>query len=150
MKVTKKVREMIQYLCLNDHEPKFSPGPLQEQWLQSLESGDYKQTTDVLCKQKSDESDTPKFCCLGVACWLTKGVYWTPYPHKGMGYWCANHKECSLPYEVLHNFKFFQHEGHIRETDKSLSALNDDHKFTFKEIATFVRLVPDLIFTESA
>lgn len=41
--------------------------PAQRQWVDALRSGEYEQTTNVLCRLNEDDEPVG-FCCLGVAC----------------------------------------------------------------------------------
>lgn len=41
-------------------------------WIAALRSGDYEQGQGQLCILPDSEDDTPQYCCLGVACHLTK------------------------------------------------------------------------------
>jgi len=132
-----------------------------KKWLNALESGEYRQTRYQL--------HTPEgFCCLGVACdrfnkplklKVLKSPTRTEY----------NHQSALLPVPVadylgLHSTSgAFQKDGRRvnlsikvrRGAEKgqvimvsSLTELNDEASYSFKEIAKFVRKNRDIVFQQ--
>jgi hypothetical protein len=129
-------------------------------WIEALESGKYRQTTNFLCKK--DESSRYKHCCLGVLCEV-EGI--VPTISKE-GYKRYHGKEDMLPRTVFEQFgqdgnwvidmepifgkiktsntKLFNKICKVpsdRRSEMTLTMLNDDYNLTFKEIATVLRLV---------
>lgn len=116
-------------------------GPKQLKWIEALESGEYKQGTQLL-RNLNDE-----YCCLGVACDLY-GVPWS----KGLNYYHINGIQNRLTDEVAEELKFYGCGGKHKDDDenRALWMLNDCDDFTFKEIAQVIRNNPEHYFTESA
>ena len=125
--------------------------PLQESWVEALESGDYTQTTGQLRRTPiAGEilgvavTIEEAFCCLGVACDLLPDTSWdgddtdNAYPSA----------TADLPKAVRQAFGFRTSSGvfTLDGDNKSLVGMNDEDKLSFAEIAEFVREHPDLIF----
>jgi len=119
----------------------------QQIWTGSLRSDNYEQTTGELCAVYSD--GTKKFCCLGVAC----EAYGLTYDER-LGY---DRQVSVLPYSVaawLLGLDATQIGDSARDplVDMPLdyvdrdearyylrcTALNDEHHFTFHQIADMV------------
>lgn len=99
-----------------------------EVWLQSLESGDYKQTKYTLKEKKEDGSFG--FCCLGVA---REVLFETEQK-----YFIRN--EDGINDGDSEDYEMVREELDINHGLKSeLISRNDDHNNTFLEIAEFLR-----------
>lgn len=112
-------------------------GKNQEEWVQALESGEYKQTRDVL-------RDDNGFCCFGVLCEISKLAEWK-FNDKSSNYDYLNN-QLALPPEVRAWVGLSSNAGWYSQ-GKSLTKDNDDGK-TFKEIASKIRKQPEEFFKE--
>lgn len=105
---------------------------LQEQWVEALESGEYKQGQRNLCYED-------KYCCLGVACEVM-GIEGEEM--AGFVYFKGNNI-------VLLEFEKLGLRGMRGELASgpyaSLASMNDSGK-SFKEIAQFIRDNEGLVF----
>lgn len=120
-------------------------GPLQREWLEALESGRYKQTSENL-------RDNKGFCCLGVACDLTDPNVWDEDDELGNFSW--NQEDTALPLKIMERFAFVGTMGEPQCTVQpgnpnipSLAHMND-YGATFADIAAAVRDMPRRYFTE--
>ena len=109
----------------------------QERWLTALESGEYKQTRDLL-------RDDNGFCCLGVACDLSGLGTWTPVLRRDEHVFATEDRERSttglLP--AVREWLSIASDG-----EGALADMNDDGK-TFAEIAKWIRENADEVFTQ--
>ena len=118
---------------------------LQEKWLQALESGEYKQTQEDLCLDG-------KYCCLGVATHMFNPDH---QALKDNG-WYRNQSQveatATAPEDVKEALKLNSNHGILSDEHEyeSLVDMNDSHKFTFKDIAKFIRENPELVFKDGA
>lgn len=124
-----------------------------KKWVKALRSGEYKQTSNVLCyfagdfdalyEDPNSEEGEYMFCCLGVACDLFLDTDWI---HEG--YQLSISNAVSMPPanladaidEALPSLanKFMTHEGcHSRNACEFLSTKNDEGK-SFKQIANMI------------
>ena len=124
---------------------KFKFGPNQEKWLAELESGD-----NLQCRQSLIEVDNQgnvSYCCLGLAADKVLNLEKTNSYFKD--------GECRLidflDNNVYKKLGLFSPEGTIKDycEEKSLAELNDDYRFSFNEIAKFIRKNPEQVFSES-
>lgn len=113
--------------------------PAQIAWLAALESGNYLQTNGTLHKDGG-------YCCLGLACEVSNLAGWE-YDNFYLS------ARSTLPDKVRIYFNFFGFGGNlyplIQIEDKlvhTLIHLNDSVRFSFLEIATFVRNHPRSVF----
>ena len=114
--------------------------PLQEKWLQALESGKYPQGVGRLCDCYG------LFCCLGVACEIAGG----PKTKLGERFYYEG-EDVWLPQSVMHLFGFRGASGRLKKywgDIASLAKANDEGK-TFAEIAAYVREHPEDVFVET-
>lgn len=101
-------------------------------WIEALESGEYKQTTNYL-KTKNG------FCCLGVACDLYDHTIWI-VGSIDKGYLNYAGKTSSPPNYVNEYFGLDATQGLIDD----LINMNDSEGKTFSEIAEYLRDVWEL------
>ena len=128
--------------------------PLQEKWLQALESGDYQQTTGHLCAYQdadgitaepgSDEemSNPPNsFCCLGVACEIAENEMLIDRYDPRLNF---------PPEKVVEIFGFLPSHSRLslgeQKGTSALARLNDIEGLTFPQIAAKVRQSPETYF----
>lgn len=129
-----------------DTTTKQSIGPVQERWLQALESEKYIQGKEYL-RQPCDSGDA--YCCLGVAC----EVYGLPSvpDARGRHIYGDERKVSTLPQAVKTGMGFIGTLGELTGGDingsRSLSRAND-FGASFAEIAAFCRANPEAVFTE--
>ena len=137
-------------------------GPKQKEWVEALRSGKYEQGKSFLHTRSS------KFCCLGIACDISKerlglvvGHFGDSVTYTGM--------DCFLPHCVIEDLRLNGDGGYfidratmndpqggallalfkgIGECD-SLADANDKDA-TFPEIADFIESNPELVFTGPA
>lgn len=131
-------------------------GPWQEAWLQALESGDYWQGKEFLCRRRADGDY--EMCCLGVACELVlaNGVSLTVSDEPGRAVVYDKH-DVSVPSIVGQTLRLRGRYGESsgpnvkvrREWCCGLAEMNDVGA-TFKRIAKTVRRHPEHYFTEPA
>jgi len=116
------------------------PGPIQEQWLQTLEQHPERQLRHKL-GHRTDEGD--KMCCLGQLGLLAGICEWHMKTLKTIPLHLVN---------ILYDFKSVGlYSGSGRSKDfafPALSKLNDSGK-TWPEIAAIVRANPDHYFTHA-
>jgi hypothetical protein len=112
---------------------------LQEAWLQTLESGEYKQGYSML---RTEYNDNQLFCCMGVMCDLgvKRGIIFSYDPHEGYP-----------PDKIVAAFRLIDSHSENSPFDESqgtieLSALNDGEELDFVQIAAEVRQHPELYF----
>jgi len=137
-------------------------GPKQTAWVEALESNKYIQGQNylkVVLKNKPT-----KHCCLGVLCEIEKLEQEEPYNPKGYVTFKDKDRISSksfthLPEDLREKYKFFGCGGDINgsffeDPDDispftSLVDMNDDSRFSFKDIAAFIRKFPQVIFKEA-
>ena len=133
-------------------------GPLQKEWLELLESGEFKQGNSYL--HTRDERDGDKYCCLGIA--VEKVCNILPTSTQDCVYIFIGHSG-SMPPDAVEIMKFYTCTGTPKDqmnltfdkrdqgkiNSKDLSYLND-YGSTFKEIADLVRNDPSMFFSEPA
>jgi hypothetical protein len=110
-------------------KPKFrTPEQVWDLWIDTLESGKYKQAHSQLKKMNS-------FCCLGVLCDLAT-------KDGSEFYWCENNftddvveEDCFLP------TKFANYLGLSQGDVEDISALNDISDCSFPEIAAYLEVL---------
>ena len=114
------------------------------QWLEALESGEYAQTQAALRRNDS-------YCCLGVACDVSGLGEWgretdDPAGPAALTMFHADDGEAEpyAPPTVVRRHLRFSQAG-----VKYLAGMNDDGRWTFKEIAAFVRRTPCWFFTST-
>ena len=114
-----------------------------EEWQKDLRSGNYNQGEGRLC---SLEEDYSKYCCLGIAC-LTgqrlgiEGSQWSEdtqlhasaYP----GDWFLDLLGSTDPIVEYYDI------GEQEAEEESLSGLNDNHRFSFDDIADALDSIKD-------
>lgn len=145
-------------------------GPKQLQWIEALESGQYKQGVNYLCRLDGGE---PMYCCLGVGCEIFKipseeGILWN---HPCVLYGHSREGETSTDFAreiglfdsngsaVIHipeeQREFFDFVAELRPDKVIAGPLNvmltnlNDSRFTFKQIAQILRKFPQYYFSES-
>lgn len=119
-----------------------------QEWVDALRSGDYKQTSGVLGRERDGERS---YCCLGVLCQVAVGhdIIAEPDVH-GRELQYANFASTMPPPEVRQALaeggedRFYWEvntpEELLQEEDSysdviDLTDLNDTHKYTFDQIA---------------
>ena len=110
----------------------------QELWLQALESGDYKQSSNGFMFTVDSETKEHSFCPLGVACHILDKRHHPAgrslsHPHRN------NDKRISPSPSM---FKLFLSP----EGECLIQALNDQEQLSFQEIAEAVRSEPHRFF----
>jgi hypothetical protein len=130
---------------------------LQEKCLQDLETTDAKQAHGALHVIFGDGSEG--FCCLGRFC-VVAGV---PRHDQGMNYRYGENEiaanAAGLPRELVEALKLRDLGGFKRDRSfplsdgyncycSGLSSMNDSGKFSFKEIAAYIRHDPWNVFTD--
>ena len=120
-------------------------GPLQEEWLQALESGKYEQGIGRL-HTTSTVQGQDAFCCLGVACDLIKEKFpeLVSINRFSDGLVSYNEETSVLPVKVMVQMNFINQNPDI-EWEHSLASMNDSGK-SFCTIAHAIRKKPELIF----
>lgn len=135
--------------------------PAQRQWVDALRSGEYKQTTHVLCRL-DEEGEPVGFCCLGVACDLAvkagvevevgtgahenyEGAHDETWPIRTFG-----DSRTFLPLKVR-DWLGLQHRGgeYHSGITSSLAAHNDSGE-TFGRIADIIESRPTGLFLEAS
>jgi len=121
--------------------PKDYINPFAERWLQALESGKYKQSTGAL-------RDAYGFCCLGVACHLSKKATrkWNSNPNLYVYYTSTGSNDGFLPREVQKEIGLISEKG--KSTTNELDALIhlNDRGASFKHIAATLQEHPECYF----
>lgn len=129
-------------------------GPNQTKWLEALESGEYQQGTEILCRI-TDQGN--KYCCLGVACELFAtelvSILNCENPSKygivevkGWGEYIT-----TAPISVINALALKNGIGAPRVSESEIPALtimNDVFGMSFKEIASEIRKSPSAWFRE--
>lgn len=143
----------------------------QEEWLAALESGDYRQAREWLSLMDG-ETGEQTFCCLGLGCHLYDESRWK---RRQSGFVLAlmfENQDKGLPFEVRTRLGLADRGGTIRHGDVgtehpddmrlhdwlktkrqefgdgvtlSLAEMNDA-RWTFAEIAAFIRRNPHAVF----
>jgi len=114
-----------------------------QKWVKALRSGKYKQATGQLKRQ--DDGGSTTFCCLGVACELAvkAGAIKAYLGWNG-----------ALPGEVRQWLGLSSTEGRFEKKKLKgsfvidLTDLNDNLKYSFKQIARFIESKPEGLFVD--
>ena len=115
----------------------------QLEWIEALESGEYKQ-----CKSLLYDPETDGFCCLGVACKL-----------NGVALEDARYRDGCVDQNLSASLetKGVMKELHLRDANgaggpdqDSLTSLNDYEGMSFALIASRLREAPEAYFSEGA
>jgi len=101
-----------------------------ERWIKALRSGKYQQATACL-------RDSTGFCCLGVACDISKKGKWEFETYiEG-----KNREQFVLSKRVKNHFGLQDVSGRFSYRNNvkgALAVLNDDKKYSFDQIADFL------------
>lgn len=121
-------------------------GSNQENCLQALESGEFKQGLGLL---HAIEEDGHHFCCLGVACKIFNlGKELDPEFGKKYAYIDGLDSNAeTAPEDIVENLALYDSVGSAKTGITSLTQMNDGGK-TFKEIAEIIRKNPKRWFKE--
>lgn len=92
---------------------------LKARWIKALRSGKYKQHTQALCAPKEEEK---AYCCMGVLLSVNGVADGSMRRMKGF--------EDSEPLPC--------HYGISEEKQRTLAALNDTKRWSFKQIASYI------------
>jgi len=115
-------------------------------WCEALESGEYKQAKNTLCKIVNDKAS---FCCLGVGCKIASidipmaekiNVSINSLPPIEFVKWLGiipEQKE--IKWEGLEALSCVDNVYRIYVNGQALHRLNDSGGYTFEEIAKFIR-----------
>lgn len=107
------------------------PLPFFNEWVEALESGNYKQGQDWLFNDGS-------YCCLGVLCQIQRTL--VNECDMGVTSYCLH---SSNPcFSVLNSLGNFPEQVTVKLDNQvliSLAELNDEGKFTFEEIAEVIK-----------
>ena len=114
----------------------------QLEWIEALESGEYKQ-----CTQKLYDPETDGFCCLGVACVINNVPITSSYYRRGDG--AKNLSASSKTIAVMNKLHLRSDAGRGSSYRDSLAELNDFGK-SFKRIAEILRKEPEQYFSKGA
>lgn len=119
-------------------------GPNQLKWVRDLETTKARQTTGVLHNSQG-------YCCLGRAC-VVMGVKGVGEGPKGSRQYSYKEAITCLPDPVKMKLAMRDDCGCPLDIAKfsALSVLNDDKKYTFKEIAKVLRKNPEQYFVKPA
>lgn len=116
---------------------------LQDEWLQELESGNWKQGQSAL------RSKNGRYCCLGVACEIAARYGLIPPAAFEDGHYRYSNCPTYLPEAVRKLFGFFSEDGgSYRDDHPCCVDLNDDYHYSFPEIAAHIRAHRNDYFTE--
>lgn len=130
----------------------FKLGPLQEKWLQELESGKHEQVGQTLCVQMGNERS---YCCLGVACEFVLGMRPEVESRRGDGL------EIISFYGFASVMPSWEKLGLRSENGSFIKGLMFNHRYfscltemndfgmSFKDIAAYIRSNPENVFVES-
>lgn len=123
-------------------------GPLQTEWLERLESGNYVQGKTYLCRVRGDEK---QYCCLGVLCQMLseKALIEVPEWSNTVLVWegCSN---ADVPDKGVALMGLYGSTGDPKVWEGNLSLANmNDRGLTFKDIAKEIRTRPELYFQKS-
>ena len=113
-------------------------GPLQQEWVDALRSGQYQQCANKLT------DDAGRYCCLGVMELLSEGsVHYGDVPYSAVArrYGLRGVNGPFLTSPEVREYLWVAQES-------CLAALNDAG-WSFTEIADFIEKFPEAIFTES-
>lgn len=132
-----------------------TPGPLQTQWIEALESGDFCQTRGTL---RGMVGGLTCFCCLGVADRVLslneRDSNELSYSHHRLGLFSAFGSAGRL--ERVEELKIFiarlkgwDEEVRVADENLPLTQLNDTLKLSFAQIAQVLRRFPEVYFQES-
>lgn len=116
-------------------------GPNQSQFLQALESGNYRKCRETL------RSNNGSYCAFGVACDVSGLHKWYKTPH---GFW-QDGSTVRPPEAVVRWLGLRDPRGTLsspREGISSLLEINDQTRTSLKGIAAFIRKYADLVFVE--
>lgn len=125
-------------------------GPNQKRWIEALESGEYAQTCEVL-------RDADGFCCLGVAVDVLAPERWTGsgdvFTVEGDDDDPQTSYSVSLPESLVDELAMHGREGHVKDDPDGYesmlcSAMNDQYRMSFAEIARVLRRDAHLYFKE--
>jgi len=118
---------------------------LQEKWLQALESGGYKQAIGDLCHDGN-------YCCLGVATEVFNPEH-QALKDNGWDKWEVEGTVQTAPPDVVEALGLYSDTGRFDgfvgldgANYDALVDLNDGAKWTFKQIAAFIRENPEKVF----
>lgn len=110
---------------------------VQKLWAEALESGEFRQETEVL---RADYGEGYGYCCLGVLCEVyrreTGDGEWDDLIFKGDGY----ASECALPVPVAEWAGISTNP--TLDEHYSATQLNDQMGFSFPKIAKLIRALP--------
>lgn len=121
-------------------------GPNQTKWLEALESGEYKQGFNALCRVYPD--GTVEYCCLGVANELFSKKQ-TKIKDCSNGYvkgWDDDFAFAAK--DTTRKLALYSKEGHDKTGSGVTIAMKNDDEKTFKEIAAMIRENPSVYFKE--
>ena len=113
-------------------------------WIKALRSGEFKQTKGIL-------HDIDGFCCLGVACKVLIPEHKQKMRiENGKKYLAgaipSHERQPNAPKWLTRISPYFLNNYFLNGNLRSLTALNDDAKFTFPQIADAVeKMFPQLI-----
>ena len=115
----------------------------QLEWIEALESGEYKQCRSVLYDPKTDG-----FCCLGLACKLNGVLLEDDRYRDG----CVNQNlSASLETtDVMNRLHLRDANGCGGPDQDSLTSLNDYDGVSFPSIAARLRAHPEAYFSQGA
>ena len=116
----------------------------QLEWIEALESGEYKQ-----CRGALWDSINKGFCCLGLACKLN-GVAVDSYDFVSECYDQTLYATLETR-DVMNKLHLRNEDGESERSDQiSLVVLNDLEDKTFSEIAAILRESPEQYFSQGA
>ena len=115
----------------------------QLEWIEALESGEYKQCRSVLYDPKTDG-----FCCLGVACKLN-GVALEDDRYRS-GFADQNLSASPETEDVMNKLHLRDANGRGGLDQDSLTTLNDYDGVSFRTIAARLRAHPEAYFSQGA
>ena len=122
---------------------------LQKKWIEALESGKYKQGTGYLCQKGPDGQF--RYCCLGVLCETYNSSHKTNPIKKNLEITSIIDYESQiglLPDKVYRAAKLYSSGGMIKKRGfNNLMILNDIRKWSFKQIASFIKENPTAVFS---
>lgn len=109
------------------------------QWIAALRSGEFKQTQGRLGEVAEDGSNA--YCCLGVLCELAMAEGLVRHQEKNFE-WAYDGETMLPPTAVAHfigdpeyTYEVSIHDDEFDSDRIELSSLNDDHAWTFEQIA---------------
>jgi len=122
----------------------------QERWLQALESGEYEQCQGTLINMSAKGASC--YCCLGLGC---KILGMTPMK-TDRGFLGFGGSSTYLTLLAIRELGLRSNDGQFKtpifergNQYDSLEALNDNAKWTFKQIAAYIRSNPENVFRDS-